>query len=463
MVVVEHLISPAALPHRRPFELPNIPRQQLSVLSYNVLLPNSEDGWWTYKMYMPPLPDELKHASSWDYRRGLLRKRIQLINADVVCLQEVSPRSFDADFKFMEDIGYDCHQLFKKGRFRPATFWKSTVCKLVMPAAHKDRCLITAFQPRTNVTNDDNDENKYNDESDGPKENWYICNCHLQAGKQAKRRVRQINEGMKGIMTMARKMKETTPEKSVLAVVCGDFNGGPESGAVRYLEDGYIDEHFVEDGESVSSGRKALPMQSSLVDTIATVERKNGDPPPPTMVVSELMSLMMEEATYDNPVMSQGMNDILERIFKRLATNPNGDMSVADVNNWLVRINREYGRGDEYREAAKQMGWVDPNPDEGSFEERKTRVTMPENGILSLDGFKEVYKKELNAGKFWGIAHDFCVLDNPFPDAGVFTARYDRIYHSAALQPIAVLDTLSDKPCPNENEPSDHLDRKSVV
>ena len=153
MVVVEHLISPAALPHRRPFELPNISRQQLSVLSYNVLLPNSEDGWWTYKMYMPPLPDELKHASSWDYRRGLLRKRIQLINADVVCLQEVSPRSFDADFKFMEDIGYDCHQLFKKGRFRPATFWKSTVCELVMPAAHKDRCLITAFQPRTNVTN----------------------------------------------------------------------------------------------------------------------------------------------------------------------------------------------------------------------------------------------------------------------------------------------------------------------
>ena len=220
MVTVKHLISPATLPRLpTPVSLAPDSKQQLSVLSYNVLLPNSADGWWTYKMYMPPLPDELQYASSWDYRRDLLKKRIQLIDADVVCLQEVSPKSFEMDFEFMKDLGYDEHELFKKGRFRPATFWKSSQCKLVMPAVHKDRCLLTAFemnQPQIDNDNNDND-NGNNDQQEGKKKqqqtaaknNWYVCNCHLQAGKQGGRRVRQINEAMRGILTMARKVKGT--------------------------------------------------------------------------------------------------------------------------------------------------------------------------------------------------------------------------------------------------------------
>ena len=66
---------------------------------------------------------------------------------------------------------------------------------------------------------------------------------------------------------------EKDPEKSVRLVVCGDFNGGEECGAVRYLEDGYIDETFVEDGEPVSSGKKAMPLAKPLVDVSSTVER----------------------------------------------------------------------------------------------------------------------------------------------------------------------------------------------
>jgi hypothetical protein len=41
------------------------------------------------------------------------------------------------------------------------------------------------------------------------KRNWYVLNCHLQAGKQAPRRVRQINEGVRSVMTLARKQKGT--------------------------------------------------------------------------------------------------------------------------------------------------------------------------------------------------------------------------------------------------------------
>ena len=87
------------------------------VLSYNILLPNSVDGWWNYKMYHPPLSPDMFHVSTWESRRELLKERIALIDADVVCLQEVSPKSFEDDFSFMsEDFGYDGVELFKRVR-----------------------------------------------------------------------------------------------------------------------------------------------------------------------------------------------------------------------------------------------------------------------------------------------------------------------------------------------------------
>jgi endonuclease/exonuclease/phosphatase family metal-dependent hydrolase len=107
-------------------------------------------------------------------------------DADVVCLQEVSPLSFDDDFAFMtEELGYTGKEMFKRGRFRPATFWKR--CELAVPAVHKDRTLLTAFRRG--------------------KQTWYVLNCHLQAGAEARRRVRQIQEGTKAVITLAKKLK----------------------------------------------------------------------------------------------------------------------------------------------------------------------------------------------------------------------------------------------------------------
>lgn len=75
-MVVQHLIGPACFP-----VIPAIPAgsESLSVISYNVLLPNSVDGWWNYKMYLPPLSEEQKHWSTWEYRRDLLRNRLALV------------------------------------------------------------------------------------------------------------------------------------------------------------------------------------------------------------------------------------------------------------------------------------------------------------------------------------------------------------------------------------------------
>ena len=48
-------------------------KNKFSVMSYNILLPNSDDGWWTYKNYLPITPFELR---TWEYRKSLLKSTI---------------------------------------------------------------------------------------------------------------------------------------------------------------------------------------------------------------------------------------------------------------------------------------------------------------------------------------------------------------------------------------------------
>ena len=141
-------------------------------------------------MYIPPLHPDKKDFSSWEHRKSLLQQRIGLVDADVVCLQEVSPLSFEQDFAFMTDeLGYEGVELFRKGRFRPATFWKKDRVELATSAQHKDRTLLTSFR----LLDDDGTEDSGDDVKD---EYWHVLNCHLQAGKQGGRRVRQIVEGV---------------------------------------------------------------------------------------------------------------------------------------------------------------------------------------------------------------------------------------------------------------------------
>ena len=145
-------------------------------------------------MYNPPLGPEQEEVSTWEYRKSLLKERIKLVNADVVCLQEVSPLSFDKDFAFMsEDLGYDGVELFKKGRFRPATFYKKSRIKLSTDPMHKDRTLLTSF-----VLDAEEGEDKTS---------WHVLNCHLQAGKNGGRRVRQLLEGVSTAYKTALKLK----------------------------------------------------------------------------------------------------------------------------------------------------------------------------------------------------------------------------------------------------------------
>jgi hypothetical protein len=148
-------------------------------------------------------------------------------------LQEVAPQSLDDDFAFMRDLGYDEHEMFKKGRFRPATFWKSSRVSLVATPVHKDRTLLTVFEPAVGSESSNNHVVKENvdgkplpetkgkgkgqqqqqqqqqQQEQHQQRYWYILNCHLQAGGQAQRRLRQIMEGIKAVVTAAKKLKGT--------------------------------------------------------------------------------------------------------------------------------------------------------------------------------------------------------------------------------------------------------------
>ena len=379
------------------------------------------------------------------------RERIGLIDADVVCLQEVSPLSFENDFAFMDELGYDAKEMFKKGRFRPATFWKTDRVELVTPPMHKDRTLLTSFK----LVDGDED-----DEADG-ESNWHVLNCHLQAGKQGGRRVRQVVEGVTtAFKTAKNKLKEREPEKLKL-VVCGDFNGGDECGAVNYIERGSVGPDFVEDGEAVASKEKVMPIPPLRDATKNVADR----PPPPTLVVPELISLMIEqgniETAYMEPQFSQEVLDRLHRIYSELASHETEDggkvMNKSDAERWLTTINLKIGRGSEFRSAAKRMGWVEPEADPEIKKEDRPPIFIPDSGTLSKEDFVAVYLDELRQGKFWGVAWDLAALGEPLDVTGVFEARYDRMYCSESIRTAAVLDTVSSSACPNKAEPSDHL------
>jgi hypothetical protein len=204
-------------------------------------------------------------------------------------------------------------------------------------------------------------------------------------------------------------------------IVCGDFNGGEESGAVHYLENGTIGPDFIEDGEAVSSKIKSLPLASPLKDVVCTDGLDRGSPPP-TLVVPELISLMIEqgsiETAFINPQFSSDVLERLQRIYKKFATVPSKENSMqmgkTDVESWLTKINGKVGRGSEFRSAAKFMGWVEPaQEEEGSSSEsnnvessteKKDRppIVVPDDGILTFEDFVGVYLDELRQGKFWG-------------------------------------------------------------
>ncbi len=401
------------------------PSGGFSLLSYNVLLPNSTDGWWIYKYYHPSVPMEER---AWNSRQGLLREQILQSGVDIVCLQETHGESFEQDFGFMAEAGYK-HALHRKFRFRTATFWRQDRIELVAER-HKDRTLVTSLRFK-----------------DAPERVVHVLNCHLTGGPAPERRFRQAFEGLDQIRKEANKLKEDPQQAAV--IVCGDFNSYPGDTALERLmshtvvEPEYRDPSHPE--RPITSKRRGHvfgPMQDIYL------EAHDNDPAkrPATLVVPALAQRFFNE---DTGKLTKDFALGLRAMFADFAGDK-GYMDNADVEAWLTAINGQPDRGSERRKA---MAVIEERGD----------------GTMTFEDFLFVYVSELREGKLWSVHHDMQVCGHGLePDpSGPYEACLDRIYCSDRLQAVAVRETLTQaqrdliykdgQTLPNTWHPSDHL------
>lgn len=211
--------------------LPKLSTAGFSIISFNVLLPNSSDGWWLYKYYDGDTPSV---TTEWPSRSKLLADSLLGADADVVLLQECSADSFETDWSFLLDAGYDS-ACYSKGRMRPATFWKRDRMALCDAAGEPvdepsggllqgDRTFTTMLRLR--------------DEAGAAfvRPTIHIVNCHLSAGPEARRRLRQTHEALDGIKKARNKLKVAADGPPPCVVVAGDFNSQGQSGVRQILE-----------------------------------------------------------------------------------------------------------------------------------------------------------------------------------------------------------------------------------
>ena len=219
--------------------------QTFSLLSWNILLPNSQDNWWCHKQYASNV--EMKKRQ-WDHRHMLIKKRLLDSTADIICIQEADGDTFENDFLFMQDAGYD-HVLHKKFRFRCATFFNRDKFALDQ-VAHKDRTLVTTLQCTSG------------------QRVLHVVNCHLSGGTAPERRLRQVSDGLGQIQKyinacendLAKQRKCNRPSKKLVQeaekklstyrhggiVVAGDFNSDGNTAVRKLLVEGCVEHDWRE-------------------------------------------------------------------------------------------------------------------------------------------------------------------------------------------------------------------------
>lgn len=405
--------------------------RRFSCVSYNVLLPNSQDGWWIYKYYR-----RQGDFTEWPRRQEMLRSQLLRAAADVICLQEVSELSFSEDFGFLAEHGYAALLHNKKGRMRPATFWRREAFDLVSEQ-HKDRSLVLALRrPGGEVS-----------------ETIFVVNSHLSAGPEAARRVRQAHEALETVAKEAK--RQQMDPAAVHAVYCGDFNSQGATAVRELLVTGEVLPAFRESGDPTEQGQEGLQLTSKpkrhllprFQDAVEATFAAHGRPAPATILVANIDSKMKDA----QGALTPALVDALNAAFNQWSSGPGAEtMTRPQLDAYLTRINKGLGRGDR---------WVAPALERFGKDE------------LPREEFLRHYREELEEGKFWSVESDLLDMMGrgmAVPSEGPTQLRFDYIYFSGTLRVTAVQAPLTEEQerrffgdpwdiLPNDWHPSDHL------
>jgi hypothetical protein len=267
----------------------------ISILTWNILLPNSKDNWWNPKLYAPWVSMEQRQ---WPHRKALVRQRLLQANADIICLQETNGDTFQDDFDFLigknknndnnnnSTTEYD-YCIHTKFRFRCATFFKRNKFTLEQVAHNKDRVLVTALK-QTILSSSSSSSSSSSGTTTEPRL-LNIVNCHLSGGAAPDRRLKQVHEGLdqirkwkdhatraydkqvKANRPSAQRIEEAEQRlqlyQNCAVIVCGDFNSDGNTGVRQLLTLGRIHPTWREPQyPTVELTSKPLAHEFGLVD-----------------------------------------------------------------------------------------------------------------------------------------------------------------------------------------------------
>ncbi|CAK9027471.1 CCR4-Not complex 3'-5'-exoribonuclease subunit Ccr4 (Carbon catabolite repressor protein 4) (Cytoplasmic deadenylase) (Glucose-repressible alcohol dehydrogenase transcriptional effector) [Durusdinium trenchii] len=398
-------------------------------MSYNVLLPNSQDGWWIYKYYR----DSRGSHTDWTERQALLRQQILDVGPEVLCLQEVCELSFQEDFGFLREAGYEILMHEKKGRMRPATCWRPHWQKIT--AQHKDRSLVVGLQrPGAGLE----------------PTTMFIVNVHLSAGPNADRRLRQVHEALDCVEKEIKKLKMNPAHVPI--VFCGDFNSQGATAVRELLTTGEVHPEFRESGDPTEIGQEGKQITSKVkkhgLALFQDAAESGYGRPPATILAQNIADKMLTSDGTLTPEMQQKLDAAFDS-----CRADHDVLSSDDVERFLLKVNRALGRGSEFRFVQKVYEETGRNE-------------------LCREDFHALYAAELADGKFWGVEHDMRELVGSGlakPADGPYELRFDYIYFTGATLKLTGVDQVLSQVqfdhifgepyeiLPNSWHPSDHL------
>ena len=286
--------------------------RDITLMSYNILLPNAAAGWWVYKYYAP----EQQEYSTWEYRKQLFVSQFAH-NTDLICLQECAEESYREDLDFLLDR-YDllCH---KRANIAMVTGWKREKFSLIAEH-HENRCLVSVLREVSGL-------------------HIAVVNCHLSAGRHPRERFQQLHQALDRVR------KEKNKQPLDLIILAGDCNASPNGTAVqRFLEDGVIETRFREDRYphvQITSTDKEHSL-GRFVDCYREI--RDGA----SMWARNSTVLMVDEKGRWQRRFIEAMEELFS-IYTQ-----SSHMSVEEMERWIVECNQGL-RGSEYRNALERM------------------------------------------------------------------------------------------------------------